>query len=263
MDTYIGGTSVRLPSSGALVSLSLSSPLQQLRDEVLHRQGSGASTSIPTLPLIDAQTWSRYGQSDWLIWRAHRTAERLRQMPIEIREGEQIVGCPELRPPNEAETEQIAQAQAILREIPSFPGGDAGHFHPDYERLFRYGIQGVRKQIQACHANADPDRRIFYEACDVAMAGLSEYILRVADACEARSESSESDHWQEIANACRHVSLEPPQSCHAALQLMFLSIIARWFGEDPHLTSPALMCQRLRPCYESYLDVENGHHASF
>jgi formate C-acetyltransferase len=253
---YKSNATIELPISNAVVSLTLRPEIAELRDNALRRQRSGIH-GIPTLPLIDAQTWSeRSEDEDWLIWRARRTAGRLKAMPIELSPGERLVGRPELRPPTPEEAQKIEDVREILGSIPPFPGGDAGHFHPDYEKLFKVGIRGIREEIRSrMEASRGAEQRTFYRACDIAMQGLSEYARRVADECERFAATDESDaaRWRELAQICRRVSTEPPSTFHEAIELMFLTIIALWFGEDHGLTTPGRMDQTLRPFYEADL----------
>ena len=243
---------IKIPGSKAVISLTLRPQIAGLRDEALRRQRSGIH-GVPTLPLIDAKSWAKHTEEeDWLIWRARRTAERLRSMPIELSPGERVAGRPELRPPTSEEAERIGEVQEILRSIPPFPGGDAGHFHPDYEKLFKVGIRGIREEIRSRLEEATPEKQAFYRACDIAMWGLSEYARRVADECKrfAEIDRVHAADWHELSRICRRISTEPPSTFHEAIELMFLTIIALWFGEDHHLTTPGRMDQTLRPFYE-------------
>jgi len=207
---------------------------------------------IPTIALIDAQSWSEHSDDeDWLLWRARRTAARLKTMPIALSPGERIVGRPEFRPPTPEEAKEIESVQEVLRTIPPYPGGDSGHFHPDFEKLFQVGIRGIREEIQTRMGVATTaEQRTFYQACDIAIQGLSEYAGRVAKECE---NSVFAEEWHELARICRHVSTEPPSTFHEAIELMYLAIIALWFGEDHGLTTPGRMDQTLRPFYEADL----------
>ena len=242
---------IELPISNAVVSLKLRPEIARLREEALRRQRSGVH-GVPTLPLIDARAWLEHKDEDWLIWRARRTAERLRAMPIELSPGELVVGRPELRPPTPEEARMVEE---VLSSIPPFPGGDAGHFHPDYEKLFKLGIRGIREEIRSRMEASTTEKRTFYRACDIAIGGLSDYIRRVADECErfAAADRGNKARWHKLASICRRISTEPPSTFHEAIELMFLTIIALWFGEDHHLTTPGRMDQTLRPFYEADL----------
>jgi formate C-acetyltransferase len=271
-------STIKLPIDNAVVSLTLRPEVEALRDAALQQQRSGIH-GISTLPLIDAQAWSEHSaDEDWLIWRARRTAARLGAMPISISPGERIVGRPELRPPTPIEAQKIGSVQDILRTIPPYPGGDAGHFHPDFEKLFRVGVRGIREEIQSrrcpelaegMNASATEEQKTFYQACDIAIQGLSEYARRVADECDLTpfpspqaevaskakqsGEGKEAGGWGEVADICRRISTEPPTTFHEAIQLMYLTIIALWHGEDHGLTTPGRMDQTLRPFYEADL----------
>ena len=248
---------VELPD-GNLLSLTLRPEIANLRDTALQLHRTGMH-GIPTISLIDAQSWAEHtDDEDWLVWRARRTAARLQRMPIGLSPGERIVGRPEFRPPTPEEAKEIEGVQEILRAIPPYPGGDSGHFHPDFEKLFRVGVHGIREEIQTRIGSATTEeKRPFYQACDLAIQGLSEYARRVAEECDNTARECENsifaEEWRELARICRHVSTEPPSTFHEAIELMYLTIIALWFGEDHGLTTPGRMDQTLRPFYEADL----------
>lgn len=246
-----------IPGFPELFSLQLPSCIVALRDKALalHRE---PKPGVPEFELIDAATWAaRAPDEDWLIWRARRCAERLKGMPFELEAGERIVGKPRLREPTAAEMPELEEARAALASVPPFPGGDAGHFHPDYETLFRLGIGGILAEIGA--KSQDPkisgEQRTFYEACRIVMAALSDFARRLGDECQAMAECgcADAERWREVAGICRRVATDPPETFHEALQLMFLAEIALWFAEDHGLTSPGRMDQTLRPYYEADL----------
>ncbi len=231
----------------------LNPQLAQLRAAALERHGAGACR-VPALPSIDAQAWLQHtDDEDWLLWRARRVAARLAAIPIELSPGERIVGRPELREPTAEETAKTERLAEVLDAIPPFPGGDAGHFHPDYEKLFKLGIGGIRAEIQErLGSAATAEQRAFYQACGIAMQGLSRYALRVAGACEQSADAGSTERG-DLARICRRVAAEPPATFHEAIQLMYLAIIGLWFGEDHGLTTPGRMDQTLRPFYEADL----------
>jgi|TARA_Y100000031_G_scaffold154789_1_gene203581 formate C-acetyltransferase len=246
---------LELPFDSVCLNMTLSPELQGLRDAALRTQGSELRR-IPTLPLIDAASWSAHTpDEDWLLWRARRTAERLRQMPLALSPGERIVGRPDLRSRTPEEVRAVEDAKATLRTIPPYPGGDAGHFHPDFEKLFRVGIAGVQAEIREGEQQASTEeQRTFYHACEIAIQGMSDYAKRVADACDAAADQMpEEKQWHGLARMCRNISCAPPSTFHEAIQLNFLTIIALWFGEDHGLTAPGRLDQTLRPFYEADL----------
>ena len=248
---------VAVPALDAVLPLALRPEIENLRNTALERQQTGIH-GAPTLPLIDARLWTERAENeDWLIWRARRTAARLGSMPIELSAGERIVGRPDLRPPTPEETREIENVQDTLAEIPPFPGGDAGHFHPDYEKLFRLGVGGMRAEIAARRkVAATEEQRVFYDACDMAIEALSGYAVRVAEGCASMADAAvdgDAAQWRELARICWRVSTEPPATFHEAIELMFLTLIGLWFGEDHGLTTPGRMDRTLRPFYEADL----------
>jgi formate C-acetyltransferase len=225
--------------------------LAALRDAALRRT---AYAGVPTLPLLDAAAWrQRTAEEDWLIWRARRTAHRLRNMPIDLSPGELIVGRPLLRAPTPEESSQIAEVRGVLESIPPFPGGDSAHFHPDYDKLFRLGLGGILEEINLLReaAGAEADKRAFYDACGLAVQGMRDYVLRVAEACDQAAGTASASG--ELAALCRRIAAHPPATFHEAIQLMFLTLVALWFGEDHAMTTPGRMDQTLRPFYQADL----------
>ena len=69
----------------------------------------------------------------------------------------------------------------------------------------------------------------------------------MADSCDDEAQ------WRKLAEICWRVSTEPPSTFHEAIELMFLSEVALWFGEDHGLTTPGRMDQTLRSFYEADL----------
>ena len=253
--------SLDIPGLDAPFDLRLPPEIEALRAKALtlHREQPPAPRPIPELTLIDAASWAQHTEDeDWLLWRARRCAARLCQMPLDIEAGERLVGKPRFRQPREDEQEALAQARAVLATMPPFPGGDAGHFHPDYAKLFRVGLGGLLDEIVARQQDTTPhdEKWTFYEACRIALEGLRAYVRRVGTACRQRAagEAGEkSARWQELAAICHRMASEPPQTFYEALQLLFMVQTALWYGEDHWLTAPGRLDQTLHPFYEADL----------
>ena len=248
---------ITLPGSRDRLSLELPAGLAALREEARRLQ-AGDRLSCVEIPVIDAQTWeTRSAEEDWLIWRARRSAARLRRMPLDLEPEELVVGKPLLRMPSEGEQERLERAQGVLNSMPPYPGGDAGHFHPDYETLFRLGIGGILCRIEelAGRDGLSAEQETFYETCRIAMEGMSAYVRRVGGACDdaAEDDPEHADRWRETGRLCRRLATEPPRTFSGALQLMFCAQIALWFGDDHYLTSPGRVDQTLRRFYEADL----------
>ncbi|MCC7260814.1 MAG: hypothetical protein IT567_07255, partial [Alphaproteobacteria bacterium] len=149
-----------IPHIAHLLSLRLPAEIVALREEALrfHQRIGSTMPPIPELILSDAAAWADHTvDEDWLLWRARLVAARLAAMPVEIAAGERIVGRPRFRDPAEDERPALDAARASLATVPPFPGGDAGHLHPDYEKLFGLGIRGLLDEITAWKRTTDGD----------------------------------------------------------------------------------------------------------
>ena len=248
-------TGFQIPTMDEDFSLDLPPEIMALRDKARTVQ-QGEKPGLPENTLADARAWAEHtDDEDWLIWRARRTAERLRSMPVEIEPGERIVGKPRLRHATPEEGPNLKKAQETLASMPPFPGGDPGHFHPDYESIFEKGIGGILGEIDSRQAadGLTDEQRTFYDACRIVMDGMSAFVENTADGCEVMAKEDEGDaaRWREFAAICRKLATEPPATFHEAIQLMFLTEIALWFGEDHGLASPGRLDQTLRRFYEA------------
>ncbi len=240
-----------------VVADKLSATLSAMRGEVL-RMHQGPQPILVERLYSDARAWATHTESeDWLLWRGRRTFERLRNMTLDIAADDIIIGLPAFRHPSENDQIFIDEANKVLETMPIFPGGDTGHFHPDYEKLFSVGIRGIRKEIDEYRkANLDAESQSFYDSCNLALYGLTSYIQNTARICREREEAGADEKWSELAEICEWVAAEPPRTFREAVQLMFFATIALWIGEDHYLTTPGRMDQTLWRFYAG--DIETG-----
>lgn len=244
--------SVAVENMKWLEQMQLSPVMARLRDEALRPEPSLSATnsySGPSGAEVEADAWrSRAAGEDWLVWRARKCAAVLAHMPIAVSDGELVVGRT-LDTPGWNAAPESEDVKAILSEIPPSAGGDTGHFHPDYEKVFRVGIRGILSEIDERRQSVESeDKRAFYDACEIALRAVSDYARRVGQAC--RSNGS-----YEIAAMCERVATEPPATFHEAVELMFLLIVCLWFAEDHYMTTPGRMDQTLRRFYEADLQA--------
>jgi formate C-acetyltransferase len=250
---------IRIPGLAEPLSLQLPDALAALRDKalILHAR---PRPGLPELVLADAAAWTtRAPGEEWQVWRARRCRERLRTMRLELEAGETIVGKPCFREPEPDEADALSAAQTALADVPPFPGGDPGHFHPDYEVLLDLGIGGMRDRIDAYLTQAaDAETKTFYRACAIAWEGLADFVHRTAASCTdmVSTDPGHAAHWRDTAALIERISDAPPATFHEALQLLFLTEIALWFAEDHGLTCPGRIDRTLRRFYEA--DVASG-----
>ena len=227
-------------------TLTLNPALAPLREAALDPFGS-PDRSAAALTIAEARAWSAHSNEEpWLAWRGRRTEALLAALPVGVSPAELVVGRPDFRSPTDDERTQVEKAKRLLATMPPFPGGDPGHSHPDYEKLFRVGIGGLQAEVDRRLSRApDPQKRVFYAACAAALRGFVAYVRTVADACP------DPDRRDRV----RRLAAEPPASFTDAIQLQFLAIVALWYGEDHGLTTPGRMDQTLRPFYQADLSA--------
>ena len=237
--------------------------VRKLRERALHNEILEPFTKT----IIEAETWRAEGSEDqWLIWRARRTAAILERLPIEIGLEELLVGRVEMRMPDAQEATRLEWAQEVLKEIPPWPGGDTSHFAADHEKLLRIGVGGLKREIGEYRSRLDGnsaedrEKETFYEACVLALDGLSRFIERHAEEIGAQRMKEKNpvrkEELKRIAEACRHVAREPARTFHEAIQLMHFAILALRFGEDHWLNVAGRMDRVLYPYYRA--DLEAG-----
>jgi formate C-acetyltransferase len=254
---------VRVPGVAEPLDLSLPPRLEALRNRALEKQEKGLNSWGPALELVEAmlEAWRKHTPGeDWQLWRARRFAARIKAMPLELESGEPVVGKALLRHYSEEEKAECHRLLEEMKDCPPFPGGDNGHFHPNYEKVLRLGVGGMLEEIDsrrtACAG--DRDKTVFYDACEVAMKGFQAYVRRVADGCRARAAEDPdwANGWRERAATCDHVAADPPETFHQACQLMYLVFAASWTGEEHIMTCYGRMDRTLGRFYEA--DVRAG-----
>lgn len=255
-----------IPGLAEPLRLELTPAQRTLRRECLvyplrepFRKGLGMS---PELTLVDAEAWASHTEAEpWIAWKARKFAARMHGVMPALDANEHVLGKPSCHEYGEEEAERLRRTRETLTmNMPPHPGGDNGHFQPDYETMLSVGAGGLLDRIRGYLAALRPDdsRRDFYLACETTMLGFIDYIRRMAAACEANAAAkpAERAHWTKMAGVCANIALEPPRTFHEALQLMQFILFAAWVGEDHGLTSFGRMDQTLHPFYRR--DVEAG-----
>jgi len=232
--------------------------LRHLRDECLslHKAPKG---SLPEQTVAVADAWSQHADDEpWAIWKARRFAARLESLPVPLSPSEIVIGKPGLTSGELSGdlATRVETAQKTLESMPNDPGGDTGHFHPDYAAMFRRGVGGTLEEIQRrCGDTSGPGKIVFYDSCEIAMQAFSDFILRLSGDCESmvETDSAHADTWKNLARVCRNIATKPPATFHEAIQLMNLILLAAWYAEDHSQANYGRMDQTLRSYYEADL----------
>ncbi|MBI2298592.1 MAG: hypothetical protein HYU66_06510 [Armatimonadetes bacterium] len=100
-----------------------------------------------------------------------------------------------------------------------------GHIVPDYPRLLRDGLLGIRDHAARQLAGADEAGRAFLDSVTVAIDGVLCFAVRLAERCEADAASGPAERADELrgmAADLRVVPAHPAGTFHQALQSVWL-----------------------------------------
>ncbi len=105
-----------------------------------------------------------------------------------------------------------------------------GHCIPDWERLLKLGLGGIREEIDAKsrESGLSGEQRAFLENARTACAAVSAFILRYAEQAEALSweaGSEDKERLLAIADNCRSVAERGAETFCAAAQLIWFNML--------------------------------------
>jgi len=198
---------------------------------------------------------------------ARATAHVFQRMPIQIRDGEVLVGC---HPSSHLEGEMLERHKEAERYLlgENWHGfGSEGHLAPDYPKILRIGLAGIaqeieeRKRLLDCADPKAPTQEVFYSAAVVSLQGLQILIRRYADLAREMAASADDPDWADelsrIARACDHISTEPPRDFREAIQLVWFVWlgVAIENGAGHCCFGPGRMDQYLLPYYAAERDT--------
>lgn len=136
------------------------------------------------------------------------------------REGEQLLG---------RELYQILMDDAMIG-----PGGAQGHTIPNYDTLFENGLDGMLEKIDRYAAVNVKDKEMadFYEANRVIIRGMSAYLEQYAKVAEEKAaeerDATQKRYYLEIAENCKFVAHQKPETLYQAVQLMWCLSLWDW-----------------------------------
>ena len=252
-----GENLIRIPGISEPLSLTLPDKLAKLRQKALDIHNTNWAWWAQQLPMLEAEqaAWQEHtADEDWRLWRARRFATRSVGMELDIEPDELVVGRPCMGERDQAEETRARKLHEDIVEATSYPGGDTGHFHPNYETILTLGVGGLLDKIARLRSQheGDADKQTFYDSCGIAMEGFGAYIRRVADECDGLGD----DNARELAAMCRRLAVDAPQTFHEACQMMFMVMVVSWFCEDHVMTCYGRMDRTLGRFYEA--DIAAG-----
>lgn len=141
-----------------------------------------------------------------------------------------------------------------------------GEVTPDYQDvLFKKGFGGIIREAEE-HIEAldltkpkDMDKKDFYESIILTSKGIIRYANRYADEAEkmaADEVEPRASELRRIAENCRRVPENPPESFYEAIQFLWFVQIGGILSENPLSLNPGRFDQYMDPYYEK--DLEKG-----
>jgi formate C-acetyltransferase len=141
-----------------------------------------------------------------------------------------------------------------------------GHLVPDYEKLLRLGLKGIKNEVarfQGRVPSGDPDRDAklsFYQAASVVCDAAIAYAHRYANLAEAQAESTSSplrrSQLREIARICRRVPEAPAAGFWGALQSIWLVQVVIQIESNGLSIALGRFDQYMYPYYRAALTIE-------
>ncbi len=165
--------------------------------------------------------------------------EVLRKLPVQILEGELIVGGQF----NTSLSRVLNQKEASdhkkrtkrwfkrLQKVNGMGMGNCGaipgHLIPDYCSVLRKGLVGVTEELRAMQKTADAKKKDFLQALIISCEAVRDLSERYATEAErlatGQTDAQRAAELTEIARICRKVPWEKPETFHEALQCFWMT----------------------------------------
>ncbi|WP_343248643.1 pyruvate formate lyase family protein [Diplocloster hominis] len=170
-----------------------------------------------------------------IVRKALAISHTLRHMPIELKEDELIVGIANM---SSIGFGRVFTHYALPEELKeaALSGFDEhsvwGHHPPDYDKVLRLGLCGIRREVREYQARNLTDERksAFYEAvliCLDSVAALAgRYAVLARQAADDAEDSNRRDELHHIADICSRVPENPAKTLQEALQSFWFVYIS-------------------------------------
>ena len=224
-----------------------------------------------------------------IIRQAKAFAYMLNHIPIKIHPDELIVGAHPKGIPAEEENQRLNEvneywqgktigdrvALALTQEEYSAmragvytSSSKTGHMTPDFEKVLKIGLNGIKKEVLEELKNldlSDPMRSkkaTFLQSVLITLDAVCTFAKRYADEALRLAETEEDpkrrDELLNISEICRRVPAEPTQTFHEACQVTWFIHLLVCFeeGESHAAFAPGRFDQYVYPYYEN--DIKNG-----
>ena len=210
-----------------------------------------------------------------IVRRALFFVQVLRQIPVDILEGELVVGSrfntamsncldeDETKEYREMEAREEERITNLIHHGVSNCGAVPAHIVQGIPRVLDVGFKGIKEDAeQRLAAESDDERAAFYRAVIVCCDGVREFAVRYAEEARRLAEGEESyerrQELLEIADICDRVPYLPPEGFHEAVQATWFTHMIDMIAESYSGAglSYGRFDQYIYPYYER--DVESG-----
>lgn len=134
----------------------------------------------------------------------------------------------------EAESERIF-GKKVLPSLGRLwnAGGYQGHTVPNYPRLLSRGIGGTLADVRKYAANTNDEEKLtLYRAMEILLHGLTDYMLLYAEKADELAsltdDGAKALRFRRIAENCRAISFDKPQTFYQAAQLTWFYSLWDW-----------------------------------
>lgn len=97
-----------------------------------------------------------------------------------------------------------------------YTGGYQGHTVPSYQKLLNLGLPGLSEEIKTYRKiNTGKEAQDLYDACDILIAGLKQWMLQYAEEAEQQAKAAATPEDKarllKIADTCKNLTEHPPE----------------------------------------------------
>jgi formate C-acetyltransferase len=257
--------------------------------KLLDRLPSLTGGSFYSRRLLWTESYRNTDGQPQIIRQAKAFAYMLNHIPIKIHPDELIVGAHPKGIPAEEENQRLNEvneywqgktigdrvALALTQEECSAmragvytSSSKTGHMTPDFEKVLKIGLNGIKKEVLEELKNldlSDPMRSkkaTFLQSVLITLDAVCTFAKRYADEALRLAETEEDpkrrDELLNISEICRRVPAEPTQTFHEACQVTWFIHLLVCFeeGESHDAFAPGRFDQYVYPYYEN--DIKNG-----
>lgn len=161
---------------------------------------------------------------------------------------------------------RLLRFDAMLFTVGLHEDGGLGHVMLDYEKVLKYGLNGIKEKIQEKLNNLDdtkPDnikKKLFYlsalQTCDSVIMFANRYSDKAKEMSLNEQDPIRKKELETIAAICKRVPEHPAESFYEALQsFWFVQLVPQIYDNGVSIT-PGRFDQYMYPFYEK--DIKTG-----